>query len=189
MIDDQDLDILWEGDFITVVSPKDNPYEAVHEQDIVHVVALDVATQTLYIREELCPPYTVKDQDNYDRFYTVISGGIEEGETPQEAALREVEEEIGITFKSEDDFQLVPLTPEAIPYIKLVTQRVSVYALLMYEFDKKEPEGDGTHYEELSTFVEVDFSDIDKYLETTQCDYLLHAAISKLKYHLIKSIS
>lgn len=179
-----DIETLWEGDYVSVISPKDNPYEALHEKDGVHVLPLNIDTLEVYIRSEVCPPYSVKESDSsIEEYFTVISGGIEEGEQPIDAALREVEEEAGLVMLK--DPLMIPLTPQGIPFMKGTTQRVSTYLMLFDAENVKEiePEGDGTEYEARSLTFPVGFEngDIEEILKEPNCDYLLHALISKAK--------
>ena len=181
MSNERDFTTLWGGDYISVVSPTDAAYEAVLESDMVQVIPVDVPLAEVIIRRETCPPYTLREPDGgYEQFYTVVSGGIEDGETATETALREVQEEIGIDVQAAD-YELIQLTPEGIPYTKGTAARVTLFALMLFSYQTEEPEGDGTPYEELSTFERVPLQQIDEVLLTSQADLLLHCAIAKLK--------
>lgn len=183
----KDYSVLWAGDYVSVISPNDSPYEALFENDSVHVLPVDVETGEVFLREELCPPYSIKEEDeSIERWFTVISGGVENGETPEEAALREVREESGIRI-ADAEYDLVPLTPERIPYMKATSARMTLYTLVLYKYEMDEPEGDGTEYESKSETKTVPLSSIEEFLESSQCDYLLHAAVSKLKAFILKS--
>lgn len=180
----KDFSVLWAGDYVSVVSPNDAPYEALFEKDTVHVIAIDVATSEVFIRREVCPPYSMRDERNYPQFQTVVSGAVEENESLQDAVIREVREELGIDL-STAEYELIPLTPENIPYNKSTVSRITLYALMLFRFDQEIPEGDGTPYEELSTFERVPLQQVDHILQSPQCDFLLHAALSKLKCFIL----
>ena len=180
----KDFSVLWAGDHLSVISPDDAPYEAVYEPDAVHVIPVDVKTSELFIRRETCPPYTVRDTADYAQFQTVVSGGIDEGETPEEAAIREVREELGIDL-STAEYELIPLTPQNIPFTKNTVSRVTLFALMLFSYEIRDAEGDGTPYEELSTFERVPIQQIDEILLSDQCDLLLHVAVSKLKCFIL----
>jgi len=94
----EDVDILWHGKYITVVSPKIAPYEIILEDDGVFVIP--IIGEKIGIRKEYCPPYLLKNHDVNELFYTVITGDIDDGETDGEAAVRELKEEAGITILS-----------------------------------------------------------------------------------------
>jgi 8-oxo-dGTP pyrophosphatase MutT (NUDIX family) len=180
----KDYSVLWAGDHISVISPDGAPYEAVYEPDAVHVIPVDVKTSEVFIRREVCPPYTVRDTSDYSHFRTIVSGGIDEGETPEEAAIREVNEELGIDL-SKAEYELVPLTPQNIPFTKNTVSRVTLFALMLFSYKISDPDGDGTPYEELSTFERIPLQQLDDALMSDQCDLLLHAAVSKLKCFIL----
>lgn len=180
----KDFSVLWAGEYLSVVSPDDAPYEAIHEPNAVHVIPVDVKTSEVFIRREVCPPYTVRDASDHTQFQTLVSGGIDENETPEEAAIREVREELGIDL-SNAEYELIPLTPMNIPFTKNTVGRITLFALMLFSYTSEEPEGDGTPYEELSTYERVPIQQIDEVLLSDQCDFLLHAAISKLKCFIL----
>lgn len=180
----KDYTVLWAGDHVSVISPDDAPYEALYESNTVHVIPVDMDTSEVFIRREVCPPYFIRDDSGYPQFRTVVSGGVEDNETPKEAAIREVQEELGIDL-SNAEYELVPLTPENIPYNKATVSRITLYALLLFKFEQEIPEGDGTPYEELSTFERIPIQQMDEVLQSDQCDFLLHAALAKLKCFIL----
>ncbi|MCA1806892.1 MAG: NUDIX domain-containing protein, partial [Actinobacteria bacterium] len=106
----KDFSVLWAGDHISVISPEDQPYEAIHELDAVHILPIDVQTTELIIRREVCPPYTVRDSHEYPYFQTIVSGGIEEGEAVEDAVKREIKEELGIDL-DKAEYELIAMTP------------------------------------------------------------------------------
>lgn len=181
----KDFSVLWAGDYASVVSPDEAPYEALHGPDLVLVLPIDVATSELFVRREVCPPYMVKDTNEYSHFQTIVSGGVEEGETPKEAAIREVEEELGITLNESAEYEFIQLTPENIPYTKSTTSRITIYLLMLFKFDQAEPDGDGTPYEEISTYERIPIQEIDEKLQSDQCDFLLHAAVAMMKNFIL----
>lgn len=176
----KDFSVLWAGDHISVVSPTDAPYEALYESDSVQVIPIDINTTELFVRREVCPPYMLRDPDDHEAYYTVVSGGIDEGESPEEAAIREVREELGIDLER-STYELIPLTPSRIPYMKATSARMTLFALMLFDYEILEAEGDGTPYEELSTFERVPLQQIDELLQSNETDYLLHAAIAQLR--------
>jgi len=180
----KDFSVLWTGDHLSVISPEDQPYEAIHEQDAVHVLPIDVQTSELIIRREVCPPYTVRDSQEHPDFQTIVSGGIEDGESAEEAVKREVAEELGIDLEKAE-YEIIAMTPPSIPFMKATVSRVSLFALMLFSYEINEPEGDGSSYEDMSTFEFVPLQQIDKVLLSDQADLLLHAAVAKLKCFLL----
>jgi 8-oxo-dGTP pyrophosphatase MutT (NUDIX family) len=144
-----ELETLWQGKWISVVSPKDAPYEAIHEGDIVLVIPYLQDKETYGVRLEKCPPYSIKDTSGEDRYYTLISGKIEEGESDLEAALRETEEEAGIQIK-----EYKPTTiAKRIPVCKSTDMRATIFFIEVSEYDVVDAVGDGTQYEAESETV------------------------------------
>jgi len=74
-----------------------------------------------------------------------ITGGLDEGETPEQCAVRELKEEAG--YKVTQD-QLIPLG-EVWPS-KLVELRVFMYAINVTGMAQTPPKGDGSVYEALA---------------------------------------
>lgn len=140
----KDFSVLWAGDYVSIISPDDTPYEALYEPDSVHVIPVDVPTAEIFVRRETCPPYTVRDRNNYDQYLTVVSGGLEDEETSEEGAKREVQEELGIDLDMAE-YELIRLTPDSIPYAKNTSARITLFALMLFDYKMSEPEGDGLH--------------------------------------------
>ena len=86
------MDILWSGDYLEVVSPTDN-WESVNESDMV--LAFPLVDGEYIIRNERCPSYELKN--DHDRFWTPISGTVENGERPLQTLKREMGEETPIS--------------------------------------------------------------------------------------------
>lgn len=66
-------------------------YEAVIKNDVVHIIAVTNDKKIIVLEEE---------QPAIGKFKSIPSGRVEESELPEEAARRELQEEIGITPKS-----------------------------------------------------------------------------------------
>ncbi len=52
----------------------------------------------LYVGDQVLLQWRTRDAPIYPSFWNCFGGIIEDGETPEEAALREIEEEIGVTL-------------------------------------------------------------------------------------------
>jgi hypothetical protein len=74
-----------------------------------------------------------------------ITGGIEEGETPEQCAVKELKEEAGYAITRD---HLIPLG-EVWPS-KLVEMRVLMYAVNVTGMAHSKPQGDGSVYEALA---------------------------------------
>jgi len=161
------FDTLWEGEFISVISPKDHPYEAILEEDTCLI--LPIKEGKVGIRKELCPPYLVKNKTGEKKYYTVISGGREEGEDWRDTALRELKEEAGILVRKGKLYRLF----QDIPMTKLEAKHTALILLLIEEFEKEKMEGDGTIYEDKSETLWVNLEELGKILLKPNIDSLL----------------
>jgi len=176
VIGDDDADLLFQGDYIKVISPKAAPYEAVQFGDSVMVFLVDTLNRTAFIRREHCPPYEYKTPFKY--YYTPITGGIDEGELPFNAAVREVKEEAGIDLKR--------CTVEVVDifhgkFTKLQTDNIHVYLIKGSNFTIGYASGDGTFYEKECTTIQVPFDEISSLKPR---DYLLTSLWALAKPHL-----
>lgn len=145
------LETLWQGKFISIVSPKENPYESIHEPDVVLVIPIQ--KDKIGIRQELCPPYLIKDKSGEIKYYTCISGKIEEGESFEEAAIRELKEESGVEFKNPEIIKIF----EDLPLCKSTDMRATCFVFQNRgdDYDIEKATGDGTEYEKKSKTVWV----------------------------------
>jgi len=183
------MNTLWEGKWISVVSPVENPYEAVHEKDVIIVVARLADTKKWLVRLELCPPYNIKESDPSPelRWYTTITGKIEEGEEPRNAAIREVEEEAGIKILDYEAFE----ERKNVPVCKSTDMRCWLYVLNITDYERVEVVGDGTYYEEKSKTVELTRDEIASVIEDwnnwDMLFYMAHQFI--VKHDLLEVLS
>jgi 8-oxo-dGTP pyrophosphatase MutT (NUDIX family) len=160
------MEVKWSGDYITVVSPKNSGYEAIHSSD--SVMALPVVGGDFIVRKEPLPAYMV--QGGEQKYWTVLSGGVEGDESPLQALKREVEEEAGIRLSRIKVFE----RKERIPYVKHTTQRVSFYFFEALEYEEMEPPGDGSEIEENSETHRVGLSELKNLSNKENADFLLN---------------
>ncbi len=174
------FDILWEGEYVSVVSPKDHPYESLHE--INGIMVIPIVRDKIGIRKELVPPYLLKDETGKDFYYTVLSGGVEEGETPDEAADREIKEEAGIEFKSPKITEVF----REMPVCKSSDMRMTFFIYADDEYEYEKPEGDGTELEEIAETIWVTLEEFKEIINQDNIDFLLYSAYYFLTVYLKK---
>lgn len=174
------FDILWEGEYVSVVSPKEHPYENLHE--INGIMVIPIVRDKIGIRKELVPPYLLKDETGKDFYYTVLSGGVEEGEAPEEAADREIKEEAGIEFKSPKITEVF----REMPVCKSTDMRMTFFIYADDEYDYETPEGDGTELEEIAETIWVTLEEFKEIINQDNIDFLLYSAYYFLTVYLKK---
>jgi 8-oxo-dGTP pyrophosphatase MutT (NUDIX family) len=151
----KDVDTLFEGEWVSIVSPKDHPYESLHEMDSVMVLPIIGDPAEFVIREEVCPPYGIKDKDGNDRYWTLITGKVEDGEDVKETAIRELREEAGYI---PDSYSLwLPFRDK--PICKSTDKHVSVAVVYFEDYEWEVPQGDGCEYEDMSECKTVSFEE------------------------------
>lgn len=67
------------------------------ERDVVVCIPYLIQQNKIIVRQEYVPAY--KYADGQDMHICLVGGGIEKGETPEEALLRELQEEAGIVVR------------------------------------------------------------------------------------------
>lgn len=175
-----DYKVLWRGDFITVISPEKYPYETLLEKDSVWVIP--IKENKIGIRQELCPPYLLKDTSNEELYYTIISGGIEESEEPKEAAIRELREESGLIYV-DPEFTLLF---ENLPIWKNSTTRSTCYIIKGDIQRETIPSGDGTEYEKKSKTVWLTLDELREVVKKPNVDVVVFFVITSLINYLSK---
>lgn len=178
---------LWQGKYISVISPKKYPYECVHESDVIMVFPIiavkskfvkGITDYYLGIRKEHCPPYKVKDKNLNKYFYTSITGKRDvEGETAEQTMKREMIEEAGIKLI---DYKLI-FELKDMPLCKTTDLRATIYGIIIDSFEKVEATGDGTLNEKLSSTVFVNLNKMEDILKKQNIDFLLYGGYKILE--------
>lgn len=171
---------LWQGEHIAVITPKEYPYECVHEPDVIMVFPIlavkskfvdGLMNYYLGIRKEHCPPYKMKDDQNHEYFYTPITGRMDiKGETPEQTMKRELIEEAGVKLI---DYKVIEELHN-IPLCKTTDLRAHIYILIIDSFEQVEAIGDGTLNEEMSSTVFVNLNKMEDILKKPNIDFLLY---------------
>ena len=171
-----DDEILYQDDTIKVVKYED--WSLIKEKDCVVCIPYLIESNQMVLRYEYIP--TFKYVDGQEFHATVLSGGIESGETPKMALLRELEEEAGIVLR-EDYNEFEELKPffltkgsanKAYPFILPLNER---------DYQEVMAKGDGSKAESMSKAVKVDI----KYLESVNFSDLASSYMAlKVKEYL-----
>ena len=167
--------ILFENDYIKIIDFED--WSIIKERDLAICIPYFIEENKFLIRHEYIPTY--KYVEGKDYFVTILSGGIEDGETPEKAMVREVEEEAGIVLK--DTYNIEELKPLFISKAHTNKYHPFILPLTSSDYDEVVAKGDGSDAEKKSKSVKVDVKYIDK-LKTS--DVITDYMILKLKEYL-----
>lgn len=156
-------EILYSDDYVKLISYEG--WSMISESDMVIVLPYLIESNELILRYEYIPTFKYVEGQEYH--ITMLSGGIEEGETPVDAAIRELEEESGIVLKNESKLQeLKPLFVS-----KGNCNKYHMFFLPLHERDyyQVEPVGDGSKAEAKSSCIKINYKNID----TISCSDLI----------------
>jgi len=171
-----DDEILYQDDTIKVVKYED--WSLIKEKDCVVCIPYLIESNQMILRYEYIP--TFKYVDGREFHATLVCGGIETGETPKQAVIRELQEEAGIVlnpdYKIEEELKPLFIS-------KGHTNKYHPFILPLNERDYSEiiPPGDGSKEEAISKSVKVDV----KYINSVNSsDLITDYMLMKLKEYL-----
>ena len=168
-------DILYKDDNIEV--SKYDTWSIILGKDcaicIIHLIDLN----KFIIRQEYIP--TFKYVEGQEFHLACVGGQIEEGETPEEALLREIEEEAGIVIR--DDFEIEFMKPLFMNKGCGVKCYPSIITLTENDYHEVKIEGDGSMIEKKSKTALVDVKYVNSLLTS---DIVTEYVLMKFKEYL-----
>jgi len=172
---DDKEDILFSNKYMKVINYED--WTIIKESDFVVCIPYLIDSNQIILRHEYIP--TFKYVDGQDYHITVLSGGIEQGETPERTIFRELEEEAGIVV--DPDFKIEFMKPIFISKGNASKYHPCLIQLTERQYHEVIAKGDGTEAEKKSQSVKVDA----KYLNSINAsDLITEYMILKLKEYL-----
>ena len=173
----EDDSIVYDG-YIKV--KKEGEWEYVIENDCVVCLIHIKDEGYILMRSEPVPPWSYKYKNQVQKlsgkFLTVVSGTIEEGETPQACLRRELYEEAGLVLNEFYQFDIEP--PVFMTKGGTAHYHCCLLELNYNDYKMVAAPGDGSKTENLSKTVKISLGDID---EIRSNDMISKYLISKLK--------
>lgn len=172
--------ILWEGDSTSIVTPKDyDEYESYHQKDQVLIVPFLLKNHKFVIRKELIPSYSIKDFNNRNIWYSIISESVEEGETDFDALLRGLNDKGGIVIDPNEDI-LFLIQEGPIPFVKGLTSKVTIYLVVIGDFYQTVTKKNDSYVESKSETLQYSIDEINDILMGENFDFLFLAGMNMI---------
>ena len=168
--------VLFSGDHLKVIQFED--WTMTKQKDCVICIPYLIESNQIVLRREYIPTFKYVDGQEYH--ISLVGGGIEVGEDPHRALIRELEEEAGIVlredYKIEEELKPLFLNKGSV-------NKVYPYILPLNERDYHEviASTDGSYAEKLSKSVKVDI----KYINSiNSSDIVTDYMVIKMKEYL-----
>jgi 8-oxo-dGTP pyrophosphatase MutT (NUDIX family) len=174
-VEDKENNIAFSNNHIKVINFED--WTFVKESDMVVCIVYLVETNQIILRHEYIP--TFKYRDGQEFHVTVLSGGIEQGESPERAILREIEEEAGIVI--DPDYKVEFMKPLFVSKVNSAKYHPCIIQLTETQYHEVIAKGDGSEAEKKSQSVKVDV----RYLNSLNAsDLITEYMIGQMKDYL-----
>ena len=168
-------DILYKDDHIKIINYED--WSLVSEKDCVICIPYLVELNKFIIRQEYIPSF--KYADGQELHLACVGGSIEQGETPEIALLRELQEEAGIVIR--DNFKIEFDKPLFTSKANVNKYHFCILPLSENDYHEVIIQTDGSRCEKLSTTAKIDV----KYLKSLNTsDIVTEFMLIKFKNYL-----
>jgi len=134
-------------------------FELLKKKEACAILLYEEDTDSLILVEQFRPA-TLKSGDGY--FLEIIAGGIDDGEDPLAAAIREAKEEAGYDISSAEEICSFYVSPG------ITDEILHVYFAVVNSADQKSDGGGLSHENEDIKIVKLKAADIHEYLFPTQ---------------------
>lgn len=167
--------VLFDNDWIKLTEFED--WTVLEETDTVACIPYLIEYNEFIVRQEVVPSYKLKNGKDYH--VTLVAGGIEEDETPEEAMKRELEEEAGIVLRDGYEIEMSK------PLFKSKSGSSYFYYCIIpiteSDYHEVVAKGDGSVSEKLSKSVKLNVKHINNVLSS---DTITELVLCKLKDYL-----
>lgn len=170
---------LYKGKKLDIISYKET--EIIQTKDRVAILPYFRDEATFLMRLEYTPAYQYKNRDKSNlkritNYLTVITGMIDEGETPEKTIRRELYEEGGIVLNNMYSFEVEG--PFFVSKYSVEQMWICLLELPVNTYRQIKPPTDGSKNEKLSKSIRVSLGDIDQIVNN---DLITKYLIQKLK--------
>jgi len=170
--DKESEEVEYKDKYIKVIKYED--WSIIKDYDAVFCIPYLVEKNQFIIRQEYIP--TFKYQDGQEYHLALVGGGIEDGETPEMALLREIQEEAGLVLR--DTYKIDFETPLFKTKSSTGKYHLAIIPLTEQDYYEIQIKGDGSKAEKLSQTVKLDL----KYINNLNpSDILTQFMLMKLK--------
>lgn len=174
-------EFLFNGKHLDIVKYKDT--EILQTKDKVAILPYFRDEATFLMRLEYTPAYMYKNRGtklrNITNYLTVITGGIDEGETPEQTIRRELYEEGGIVLNNLFQFDIQG--PFFVDKFSTSQIWVCLLELPVNTYRQVKPPTDGSKHEQLSKCIRISIGDINSIVHNDLLSkYLIDKLINRI---------
>jgi ADP-ribose pyrophosphatase YjhB (NUDIX family) len=167
--------VVYKDDYMQIINYDD--WNIIKERDCVFCIPYLIEQNQFIIRQEYIPAYKYADGQEYH--LSLVGGGIEAGESVEEALLRELQEEAGIVLR--DNFKIEFEKPLFIGKHSANKYNISIITLNENDYHEIPIKGDGTRFEKMSKTAKIDVKYINS-LNTS--DILTEYVLDKFRKYV-----
>jgi len=164
--------VLFSNDFVKVIDFED--YTTLVQKDCAFCVPVLIEKNQVIVRQEYIPSYKYATGQEYHLSF--VGGGIEQGETPEEALLRELQEEAGLVLR--DGYKVEFERPLFLEKVSSSRCHYSILFLTENDYHEVRPTTDGSKFEQMSQTVKVDIGRVESLIAS---DMVTEFLILKLR--------
>lgn len=168
-------DVLYSDKWVKIFKHED--WTIIKETDNVFCIIHLIEKNQFVIRQEYIPSY--KWADGQEHHLSLVGGGVEIGETPEMALLREIQEEAGFVLR--ENFNITFEDPLYYSKSNATKCWTAIISLTENDYNEIPIKGDGSMVEKMSSTVKLDI----KYLKNLKpSDLLTDLMLLKFKNYL-----
>lgn len=142
--------VKYDDGYVKVIQYED--WSLISESDVVVCIIYLIDSNQIVVRQEYVPTFKYRDGQEYH--LTLVSGTMEDGETPEETLFREIQEEAGMVIR--EDFKFDFLKPLFMTKGHLNKYHPAIIQLTERDYTEVVASGDGSEAEQKSKTVKVD---------------------------------